>query len=171
MPSVSKVSSSFRINTLHYVLRCLRLEAASSGFETLSFVCIFANVVFIARKRSLGNVFTPVCLSVILLTSVRGSLYDVTSCLATWSPGEILHHPGKGLHPGGLHPGRGGLHLEGGVLHAVGGGLHPGDEGLHLGEEGRALQESGQYASYWNAFLFRDASLFGKFGVCCNEPS
>ena len=52
MPSVSKVSSSFRINTLHYVLRCLRLEAVSAAFVMLSFVCFLLTLFFGVGLRS-----------------------------------------------------------------------------------------------------------------------
>ena len=67
---------------------------ANNGYDTTLFSCLCLSVwiLITASKRSVGqgNVFTHVCHSVY---SGRGSLYDVTSCLAAWS-----HVPsGRGL--------------------------------------------------------------------------
>ena len=87
--------------------------------------------VFTARKRSLGkgNVFTCMC------HSVHGrSLFDVTSCLS------LVPFPFQGdLCPGGLCPGE-----------SLSGGLP---------RQRAPTVKSRRYASYWNAFLFRNKLL------------
>ena len=70
----------------------------------------------------------------------------------------------------GLHPGGGGSAFRGGGQYPRGGGLHP--TGLPQGEgsASRGLDRppvvtssgshcSGQYASYWNAFLFLNKNM------------
>ena len=98
-------------------------------------------------------------------------------------------HPGGGvciqwggLHPGGegLHPGeRGSASRGGGGLYS--GALYPGGSasrggGSASGGRGSAHpppsyygigSTRGQYASYWNAFLF----IFGRADVCWNFSS
>ena len=105
------------------------------------------------RKRSCGKVMF---LHLSVSHSVPGgSLYDVTSCLAVRSPvpyGKGVSMPGPMFLPGGLLPG----------------GLCPG--GLSLGDlcpgglcyrDSPCTVKSGQYASYWNVFLFQQSIYFG----------
>ena len=82
---------------------------------------LITNTLFTARKHSLGqgNIFTGV--SVILSMGGGVSLYDVTSCVASWSHAPFggcntwSHVPLGGLYPGGLCPEEKSLFGGGGV--------------------------------------------------------
>ena len=96
-------------------------------------------MLIIVLKRSLGqgNIFRGVCLS------TGRSLYDVTSCLAVWShvPSRLVSVPSP-------------MFLLGGSLSLV-----PCSFLVVSFQEGDPWNpKNGQYASYWNAFLFFLAS-------------
>ena len=89
-----------------------------------------------------------------VILSTGGSLYDVTSCLATWShfPSKGVSFPGSMFLPGCLCRG----------MSLFIWGLCPGV----LCRETPQNQKSGQYASYWNASLL--STSFGlKHQRCC----
>ena len=125
------------------------INVKNSNSFNLSFMHFSVNY----RPQSLGqgNVLN---MSVILSTEERGSLYDVTSCLATWS-----HDPSGGLCLWSHVPCRGGdLSVTGVCIQGV---LHP---------ESPRTVKSGRYASYWYTFLdvyclINDSNIFHYFNT------
>ena len=126
------------------------------------FECLVSPIT--ARKQILGqgNVFRSMYQS-FCPGGGGGSLYDVTSCLSTWCH-VPLFLPGMSVSNGpmflleGLCPG--GLCLQGVVSVQGGGSLSRGGFSIQ-GSLFRVVsvswnhnQNSGQYASYWNAFVF-----------------
>ena len=111
--------------------------------------------IFTTHKQSLGqgNVFTPSCRFVgHWLPSMHHRSHDHGDLYPGWSTSG---RGGLHLHPGGLRP-RGiwktslGLPLGGSASRGVGQIPHP---PRYMGYYG-IWSTGGQYASYWNAFLF-----------------
>ena len=138
----------------------LTISTNSSNFY-FSVLFVFLNLL----KNVFNQVWSKVMFSEAFVCAQggRGTLYDVTTCLAAWS-----HVPSGGSLS--LH-----AHSGGSVQGSVSGGLCPGGSmsrgslsgGLCLGgvsvqgdsiPKQRSLPgavKSGRYTSYWNVFLFQ----------------